>query len=131
MSGSIGSVSRRQDFHCGSNLMRLCERRKMPNGPRHYVAIAMQVAFAPCGRAQYLRDITRDRRLLGQNGHYPGFPCRVAQITSLVFGRGVLLLLAVTLARIGQPLYHFWDSAQRFRATTRRDDSAQTGSEAK
>jgi len=65
------------------NLVRLCERRKMPKGPRHYVAVAMQVAVATSRRSQDLRDIAGDRRLLGHNGYGTGFTCRVAQVTSL------------------------------------------------
>ena len=59
----------------------------MPNRPRNYVAVAMEVAFASGCRSQDLRDIARDRRLFSKNGYCSGLPCYIAQTTSLVFRR--------------------------------------------
>ena len=51
------------------DFMRLGERREMANRPRDHVAVAVQIAFSAVGRAEYARDVARDRRLLGQHGN--------------------------------------------------------------
>ena len=80
----MGSDSRRQAFHSRLNLMRLREGRQVADGPRDHVAIAMQVAIAFGVRAQYFRDVARDRGLLGQDGDGGG-----TQITSVPNARPV------------------------------------------
>jgi hypothetical protein len=44
----------------------------------------MQVAVATGSGTEHLCDVAGDRWLLGEDGHYFGLNCRVAQITSLV-----------------------------------------------
>src|ERR1700722_18052785 len=75
----------------------------MSNGPRHAVDIAMHVSIALCGGAQYFRDVTRDRGLLGQNRHCPGFPRGVAQRSILedADSGGVRVMIALPCTRTG------------------------------
>src|ERR1700694_4171068 len=61
------------------DFMRLGERSQMANGPRHHIAVTVQIALAPSPRPQDFRDITRHRGLLGQHRN-----CRRTQITSVV-----------------------------------------------
>ena len=64
--------------------MGLRERGKVTDSPGDHVAIAMQVAVATGSGTEHLCDVAGDRWLLGEDGHYFGLNCRVAQITSLV-----------------------------------------------
>ena len=58
------------------DLVRLGKGYQMADGPGHHVAVAVQIAVAPAGRAQHARDITRHRGLFGQHGNGTGFRIR-------------------------------------------------------
>ena len=55
--------------------MRLGQGNQVPYGPCDHVAVSLQVAFAPLIGAEYAGNITRDRRLFGENRDCTGFIC--------------------------------------------------------
>jgi hypothetical protein len=56
--GSMGSASRRQAFR--PDFVRLRQGSQMPNGPGHYVTVAVQVSIAPDSGLEHFRDVTGD-----------------------------------------------------------------------
>src|SRR5664280_2896259 len=56
----------------GIHLVWLRQSHEVPDRPRDHVSITVQPARRPCPRADHLRNITRNRRLLGDNNHGHG-----------------------------------------------------------
>ena len=62
------------------DLVRLRQGGQVADGPRHHVAVPVQVAVARTGRAQHARNIARHRGLLGHHRNSSGIRVRHCQL---------------------------------------------------
>jgi hypothetical protein len=100
--------------------MRLGERRQMTDGPRNYVAIAVEVAIAPAARTENARDVTRNGGFFGEHGGGTGFRLRHLQL-SVYWKRRSLPLISDAVFHVGAPVVVAPDLLRRLAGTGDED----------